>query len=145
MGKIANMFSQPMLELYAASAAEELWGIVPRGTMEAAGVANAAAAAAATPEPLPPLLLAGAKYAPSLMYTHWMEEQAAQRQVEAAATGSADRVQAAMSFDGSLDAYLYGDNMVDSGTRELTSAAGHCSLTGWPFELGPQVTAHPLH
>ncbi|KAI7841529.1 hypothetical protein COHA_004700 [Chlorella ohadii] len=109
---LTSMFSNPVLQATAAAAAENRWRIVPPGTLAAvAGTPTpavaAAAAAAAGAKPLPSLLLKAAEYAPALLYTHMLEDGAVQ---------VAARPTLAMAVDNTIDAYLYGDNMVDSGT-----------------------------
>ncbi|KAL4430798.1 hypothetical protein ABPG75_006054 [Micractinium tetrahymenae] len=76
----------------ANAAAEDEWGIVPPGTLPrvppGGGISGAAGG-----RPLPPLLLTAAKYAVAPAYND-----------------------GAMASGDSLDAYLYGDNLVNSGT-----------------------------
>ncbi|KAL4419158.1 hypothetical protein ABPG77_009134 [Micractinium sp. CCAP 211/92] len=100
----------------AASAAAEDWGIVPPGTLprppNGGGISGAAGGM-----PLPPLLLAAAKYAVSAAYSEWVAEQEAVRGTTLAPpNGGSGPISAAMASGDSLDAYLYGRNAVDSGT-----------------------------
>lgn len=101
--RLSDVFSNKVLEARAAQAAEQTWGIVPPGTLAAAGIptpaAATAAAAAAGARPLPPLLAIAAEYAPALMYTHWLEDG----DVPPPAPSGPS---AAMAAFGSLDAYL---------------------------------------
>lgn len=75
---LTSMFSNPVLQATAATAAENIWRIVPRGTLGRAGsptpAAAVAAAAAAGAKPLPPLLLKAAEYAAASIYTHMLED-----------------------------------------------------------------------
>lgn len=78
VSSLTSMFSNPVLQAVAAAAAENIWGIVPRGTLGRAGTptpaAAVAAAAAAGAKPLPPLLIKAAEYAAAAMYTHMLED-----------------------------------------------------------------------
>lgn len=78
VSSLTSMFSNPVLQAVAAAAAENIWGIVPRGTLGRAGTptpaAAVAAAAAAGAKPLPPLLIKAAEYAAASMYTHMLED-----------------------------------------------------------------------
>ncbi|KAI7841528.1 hypothetical protein COHA_004699 [Chlorella ohadii] len=109
VGSLTNMFSNPVLQAVAAAAAENIWSIVPPGTLGRAGsptpAAAVAAAAAAGTKPLPPLLIKSAEYAPALLYTHMLADGEV-----------ALPPRPAMAAGGTIDAYLYGDNLVDSGT-----------------------------
>lgn len=103
---LTTMFSNPVLQATAAAAAEDRWRIVPPGTLAtAAGTSKPIVAAAA--KPLPSLLLKAAEYAPALLYSELLESGAVQ---------VAARPTVAMAVDNTIDAYLYGDNLVDSGT-----------------------------
>ncbi|KAL4434078.1 hypothetical protein ABPG75_000519 [Micractinium tetrahymenae] len=91
--------SNPALQAVANAAAMREWGFVPPGSLPTGGGGASAAAS------LSPLARAAARYAVAGAYSHWLEERA-----------SRGGVTAAMAMAGSLDAYLYGDNLVDSGT-----------------------------
>ena len=96
---LTSMFSNPELQATAAAAAENVWRIVPRGTLGRAGsptpAAAVAAAAAAGAKPLPPLLLKAAEYAAASIYTHMLED-----------SGTPLPPRPAMAVGGTIDAYL---------------------------------------
>ncbi len=99
VGSLTNMFSNPVLQAVAATAAESIWSIVPPGTLARAGsptpAAAVAAAAAAGTKPLPPLLIKSAEYAPALLYTHMLADGEV-----------ALPPRPAMAAGGTIDAYL---------------------------------------
>ena len=78
VSSLSTMFSNPVLQATAAAAAENVWGIVPPGTLARAGTptpaAAMAAAAAAGAKPLPKLLLKAAEYAPASLYSHMLDD-----------------------------------------------------------------------
>ena len=68
---LTTMFSNPVLQATAAAAAENMWSIVPRGTLARAGGVPTPAVGA---RPLPPLLLKAAEYAPASLFSHMLED-----------------------------------------------------------------------
>ncbi|KAL4430794.1 hypothetical protein ABPG75_006050 [Micractinium tetrahymenae] len=100
------------LQAAANAAAINEWGIVPPGSLLTAGVA-----AASGGKPLNPLLLAAAKYAVAASYSEWVEDQASGAASGGASIAATDgTVGIAVTGDYTVDAYFYGDNLVDSGT-----------------------------
>ncbi|PSC70392.1 Leukotriene A-4 hydrolase isoform A [Micractinium conductrix] len=118
--KMSGLFSNGWLQAAASAAAERDWDILPPGSLPA--VPASAKMGARKP---PKLLLAAAKYATAGAYSHWVNDQAEAVQVQPAATSAAtvDVTAVARTLSAAtaaepftLDAYLYGDNLVDSGT-----------------------------
>ena len=117
---LTTMFSNPVLQATAAAAAENIWSIVPRGTLARAGGVPTPAVGA---RPLPPLLLKAAEYAPASLFSHMLEDG-----------DVALPPRPALAAFGTIDAYLCEymglgawAGQLDPGERQVGSE------TGMPF------------
>lgn len=101
--ELGHLFSNPALQAAANAAAQGEWGLLPPGTLP-----TAATAAQAGATPIPPLLLAAAKYAVAGAYSHWLEEgeQPTSAAGAAGGSGASGAAGVAMAEDGTIDAYL---------------------------------------
>ena len=118
---LTTMFSNPVLQATAAAAAENIWSIVPRGTLARAGGVPTPAVGA---RPLPPLLLKAAEYAPASLFSHMLEDG-----------DVALPPRPALAAFGTIDAYLCEcmglgawAGQLDPGERQVGSETGMPSV-----------------
>lgn len=96
----------PALQAAANAAAMDEWGIVPPGSLPSAPSGGGVSGAAGN-RPLPPLLVAAAKYAVAAAYSEYVADLEAVRGTTLApAGGSGGAISGQLASGDSLDAYL---------------------------------------